>query len=95
MRLNNQIIVFFKQNIGYKIPDARIFLFGSRLYDDVVGGDIDIMLLSNNKISTTTIRSIRIDFYKKFGWQKLDLIHFTENDSSVFKQLILSNAIEL
>ncbi|HRZ96422.1 MAG TPA: nucleotidyltransferase domain-containing protein [Paludibacter sp.] len=95
MRLNDQIIIFFKQNIGQKIPDARIFLFGSRLSDDALGGDIDILLLSKNKINTNTIRSIRIDFYKKFGWQKLDLIHFAENDTSIFKQLILSNATEL
>ena len=95
MRLNNQLIVFFKQSIVEKIPEAKIYLFGSRASDDTVGGDIDILIISKNPMNRILLRSIRIEFYKRFGWQKLDLINFTENDQSVFRQIIQSNAIEL
>lgn len=95
MRVDKQIIQFFKQRIVERKPDARVYLFGSRTSDDSLGGDIDILILSDNLIEKRIIRSIRIDFYQKFGWQKIDLVNFTFTDESVFKQLILTNAIEL
>lgn len=95
MRLNNQVVGFFKQSIVGKIPEAKIYLFGSRTSDEAVGGDIDIMIISPNPVDRSIMRSIRVEFYKQFGWQKLDLVNFTENDQSVFKQIIQSNTIEL
>jgi len=95
MRLNNQVIGFFKQNIVGKIPGAKIYLFGSRTSDSSSGGDIDILIITKELVDRKTIRSIRIEFFKKFGWQKHDLVNFTENDQSVFKQIIQSYAIEL
>lgn len=95
MRVDKQIIQFVKQGIIERKLDARVYLFGSRTSDDLLGGDIDILILSDNLIEKSIIRSIRIDFYKRFGWQKIDLVNFTYTDKSVFKQLILSNAIKL
>jgi predicted nucleotidyltransferase len=95
MRLNDQLVGFFKQNILGKIPEAKIYLFGSRTFDDTAGGDIDILIISKNSVDKSIMRSIRVEFYKQFGWQKLDLVNFTENDQSVFKQIIQSNALEL
>lgn len=95
MRLDNKIIVFFKQAFSERTPDAKLYLFGSRTSDDTLGGDIDLMILTENPVNKKIIRSIRIEFFKKFGWQKLDLVNFTNKDNSVFKQLIQSNAIEL
>ena len=70
-------------------PKAELFLFGSRLYNSEKGGDIDILILSEEKIGN---RKFRSGFYKKFGWQKIDLVNFTKNDNSAFKQLILKEA---
>jgi uncharacterized protein len=95
MRIDNQIIQFFKQSILEKKPEAKLYLFGSRASDDSTGGDIDILIITQTPIHKSIIRSIRVEFFKKFGWQKVDMVNFTENDSSVFKQLILSNAVEL
>jgi len=95
MRLNNQVVGFFKQSIVGKIPGAKIYLFGSRTSDSTSCGDIDILIISKELVDKKTIRSIRIEFFKKIGWQKLDLVNFTENDQSVFKQIIQSYAIEL
>ena len=95
MRLNNQIVRFLKQAFGEKDAEATLYLFGSRTDDNALGGDIDLMILTSNPIDKKIIRSIRIEFYKRFGWQKIDLINFTYNDSSVFKQLIQSESIKL
>jgi uncharacterized protein len=95
MRLDDKIVRFFKQAIGEKIPEATLYLFGSRTNNDALGGDIDLMILTETLIDKKLIRSIRVEFFKKFGWQKIDLVNFTYNDTSVFKQLIQLDAIEL
>lgn len=95
MRLSNSIINFFKQAIEEKIPGAKVYLFGSRTNDDASGGDIDLMVLTQNHVGKRLLRAIRVEFYKKFGWQKIDLINFTFDDQSVFIQLIKTNAVEL
>jgi len=95
MRLDTNIIRFFKQRIVDRFPDATLYLFGSRTSDDEKGGDIDLMILTNNPVDKKLFRPIRIEFFKKFGWQKVDLVNFTYDDNSVFKRLIQTNAIEL
>jgi uncharacterized protein len=95
MRLDHQIISFFKQKIVDQIPGAKIYLFGSRVSDKERGGDIDLMILTNSLIDKRIIRAIRVEFFKSFGWQKIDLVNFTFTDDSAFKQLIQMNAIEL
>lgn len=95
MRLERQIIDFFKQRICASIPDARLYLFGSRTDDSALGGDIDLMILSDNQVDKRLIRTIRTEFYSKFGWQKVDIVHFKRTDNSNFKQLIQQHAIEL
>jgi predicted nucleotidyltransferase len=95
MRLDYKIIDFFKLKIVASFPGAKIYLFGSRVSDEERGGDIDLMILTNTLIDKRTIRAIRLEFFKSFGWQKIDLVNFTYDDDSVFKKLIQINAIEL
>jgi uncharacterized protein len=95
MRLDNDMIEFFKQRIVEVVPDAKLYLFGSRTDDEAKGGDIDLMIVTTNPIDKKILRPIRIEFFKKYGWQKLDLVNFTNDDNSVFKRIIQTNAIEL
>jgi len=95
MRLDDKIVRFFKQTIGEKIPGATLYLFGSRTNDAALGGDIDLMILTENPIEKKIIRTIRVEFIQKFGWQKMDLVNFTYSDTSAFKRLIQLDAIEL
>ena len=53
------------------------------------------MIVSNKLIEKRLIRNTKVEFYKKFGWQKIDLVNFTFSDTSVFKKLIQNEAIEL
>jgi uncharacterized protein len=95
LRLDDKIVRFFKQTIGEKIPGATLYLFGSRTNDAALGGDIDLMILTENPVEKKMIRTIRVEFIQKFGWQKIDLVNFTYNDTSAFKRLIQLDAIEL
>lgn len=95
MRLNPEIATYLKLLIQDKIPGSTIYLFGSRIDDTARGGDIDVMILTAEPAEKLVLRKIRIDFIKKFGWRKLDLVNFTRSDESIFRQLIESNCVQL
>ena len=95
MRLNPEMANYLKQLIQEKIPGSAIYLFGSRVDDNSRGGDIDLMVITQNLVDKKIFTTIRIEFYKRFGWQKIDLINFTYEDQSIFRQLIEPQAIEL
>jgi predicted nucleotidyltransferase len=92
MRLKPEIKAFIKETTLKLFPDTDIFLFGSRVNDLEKGGDIDLLILSDNKIEKKRLRQFKLNFYKKFGWQKIDLVNYTKEEKTTFKELILSNA---
>ncbi|OGV84972.1 MAG: hypothetical protein A3J88_08370, partial [Melioribacter sp. RIFOXYB12_FULL_38_5] len=78
MRLKKEIIEFLKQKKNELFPEnTKIYLFGSRTKDSLKGGDIDILILSEKKLPNNLIRKLRTSFYKKFGWQKIDIVNFS------------------
>jgi predicted nucleotidyltransferase len=95
MRLSNQLIKYIKTQLKGIEPESQVYIFGSRTDDSAKGGDIDILWLTKEAIPQKTIRVFKIGFYKKFGWQKIDVVNFTFNQKDVFKDIALSHAIEL
>lgn len=63
--------------------------------DNAKDGDIDILLLSEQKNPNLQIRSFRREFFKRFGWQKIDIVQYTYNDNNAFKDIALQNALKL
>ena len=94
MRLKPEIRDYFKSTIVQYSLDGKVYLFGSRTDDSKKGGDIDILYLSKVPIPADIIRNIRITFYKKFGFQKIDLINYTFEDNTIFKSIITNELIE-
>ena len=95
MRLKPEIKKYTQDTSSILFPDAEVYLFGSRTNEKSRGGDIDLLILSDSKIEKSKIRNFRIGFIKKYGWQKLDLVNFTKDDNSTFKQIILKEAQHL
>jgi predicted nucleotidyltransferase len=95
MRLNPEIADFLKQLIQVKIPGSTIYLFGSRADDNERGGDIDLMILTEEPADKRILREIRIEFIKKYGWRKIDLVNFTYSNESPFRKLIELSRIQL
>jgi predicted nucleotidyltransferase len=89
MRVENEKIQFLKKSVMKYLPDAAIYLIGSRVNDNLKGGDIDILVIGKKELTSQEKRNIKLAFYKELGEQKLDIISFTENDSSTFKELAL------
>jgi len=75
-----------------RIPSSQVFLFGSRVDDLKKGGDIDLLILSDNKIPHKDLFKMKQLFFSKFGPQKMDVVSMTKQDESLFKKHILSYA---
>ena len=95
MRLEPVIRDFITAHILKIDPEAKVYLFGSRTDDQAKGGDIDIMIVTEKRMPQKALRELRREFYKSFGWQKIDLINFLNNEENPFKNLISKKMIQL
>jgi len=95
MRISKQELQYIKELVLKESTTAKTYLFGSRLDDSKNGGDIDILILSDNHLKAEQKSKIRWAFYEKHGEQKLDLVNFSFSEKSKFKELILLDAVEI
>ncbi len=95
MRLKPEVKTYLIKQAQLLFDGCELYLFGSRVDNHAKGGDIDLLLLSEEKIPMDKIRKFRTGFFQKFGWQKLDLLNYTFKDTSVFKKIALEKAIQL
>ena len=93
MRLSSPEIDRIKQCIAGFDPDARVFLFGSRVDDTKKGGDIDLLILSKimDYHSKLELKGRLLDHFDE---QKMDIVIEPEV-SKPFVRLIYKKAIEL
>ena len=95
MRLPSQYAEFFKAEAAALRSGAGVYLFGSRKDMARKGGDVDILVLSTPKLNWEEAAHIRRRFWEQFGFQKLDLVCFSPEDRSAFKDLVMLDAIRL
>ena len=95
MRLSQTIHSSIKNRIHQSIPNTDIFLFGSRVNDFGKGGDIDLLLLTEEKLPLLFLNRIRRLILNDIGEQKIDLVNFRKSENHPFKSLVLENAVRL
>ncbi|MBF0468819.1 MAG: nucleotidyltransferase domain-containing protein [Desulfamplus sp.] len=88
----------FEQNIivnavKHEDPDAAIYLFGSRVDDEQLGGDIDIIVLSSIINFDGKLR-IKKELFKSLEEQKIDLI-IVDDPAEPFAFTALEKGIKL
>jgi len=76
-------------------PDADVYLFGSRVNNELKGGDIDIMHIGSSSLTFKQKVKIIGDFWQLFGEQKVDLVSFSHESKDVFKSLVMQQALKL
>ena len=65
---------------------TALYLFGSRVYDDKKGGDIDLLILTDEKTASQLLfvkAKILIQIQKIIGERKIDLIFTTKEKLKV------------
>ncbi|MDD3841034.1 MAG: nucleotidyltransferase domain-containing protein [Clostridia bacterium] len=82
-----------KEVIGKKDADAKVYLFGSRVYDDKKGGDIDLLIFSE-VLSQQDASKIRYDLWDEIGEQKIDIL-IVKDTSHPFTKIALKEGILL
>jgi len=95
MRLKKEMAEFLKEEVRKLLPDADVYLFGSRVYENRKGGDIDILVIGSRKLTLSEKMRVRVEFFKRFGEQKLDIVSYSRNEKAVFKDLALKEGVKL
>ena len=95
MRVKKIQAEFLKKSINDYLPDAAVYLIGSRANDKRRGGDIDILVIGEKELTGQEKRNIKLSFYKEFGEQKIDIVSFKRDESSNFKELALLESVKL
>ena len=94
MRLLDKEISLLKNSLASISNEAKLYLFGSRIDDTKKGGDIDLLVVSD-KLTKKDLRLLRIEFFKEFGEQKIDIILDNGSFKNPFNKLIFQKAILL
>lgn len=95
MRLEKQQIDSIKRQTAKWAPGADAFVFGSRTDPAARGGDIDLLVLTEEKLPLGTLRRLRRSILEEIGEQKLDVVSFTRSARHPFKEVALSTACKL
>lgn len=93
MRLNDFELTAIRAAVKNFDPDARLYLFGSRVDDSKRGGDIDLLIMSDI-LTLESKRSIKIRLFEVLGEQKIDIV-LAADDSNPFVKLALETGVEL
>jgi len=94
MRLSNSEITVLKESLSQLASDAKLYLFGSRVDNTKRGGDIDLLVVSD-KLTKRELRKLRLDFFKQFGEQKLDIVLDDGKFENIFNKMVIEKAILL
>jgi len=95
MRLPPLTVSCIKNAVQTLAPDSELLLFGSRTNDAAKGGDIDLLLLTEEKLPLTLISRMRRMIINEIGEQKIDLVNFSKSSTHPFKEIALETAIRL
>ncbi|HUX43091.1 MAG TPA: nucleotidyltransferase domain-containing protein [Rectinemataceae bacterium] len=84
MRITKEERDIFVDSIATCDPNAKVWLFGSRVDDSKRGGDIDLAILSRT-IGREELRKIRRDIMDRIGEQHLDIIASSDGRDAFFR----------
>lgn len=99
MRLNtNEIDTIKELSKSFFGNGSKVILFGSRVDDSLRGGDIDLYIIPQKKMSRSEIRKERILYLvslkSSIGDQKIDLIISMDKNSAIEREAV-KTGIEL
>lgn len=94
MRLSAEEIKILKMSLNKISSEAKLYLFGSRISESAKGGDIDLLVVSK-RLRPRDLRRLRLDFFKHFGEQKIDIVLDDGSFADPFRKIISQKAILL
>ncbi len=95
MRLTSFQQHSIRESVERFLPGAKVLLYGSRVDDTKRGGDIDLLVLTNNPFEQSVKYKILASLYRQIGERKIDLSIENPDRQSDFAQLVIGDAIIL
>lgn len=95
VRLSKFEIESIKDSVYDFLPEAEIYLYGSRTDSSKRGGDIDLLIYSNNKPNSEIQSKIYWSICEKIGEQKIDILYSTKDPQESFIKLIKEETVRL
>lgn len=95
MRLRQDEISAIKSAVEEILPGAQVYLFGSRVDDSKKGGDIDLLIVTNEKVGFKEQAKIDWMLQQKLGEQKIDIVYQIEGHFTTFGQLAKLKSVAL
>jgi predicted nucleotidyltransferase len=83
MRLNKNQIEIIKDTVKNKIGECDIYIFGSRLKDNLKGGDVDIFI--DKKLNLKEKTELKIILEEKL-FLPVDIISFKDSNRLIEKE---------
>ena len=93
IRLSEGQIKAIKACVMHRDADAQVYLFGSRTDLEERGGDIDLLILSEQLREEDRI-PLKLALYDELGEQKIDLI-IAREPYSAFQKMALEAGVKL
>jgi predicted nucleotidyltransferase len=95
MRLTKFESETIKRIVEANIKDADVYLFGSRTDDEKKGGDIDLLVISDNDVTLRMRRKIYLELEDELGEQKIDIVASNRKKLVPFAKLAMLEGIKL
>ena len=95
MRLTSSQRDAIKESVRLHLPDARIYLYGSRTDDTKRGGDIDLLVLTNQSADGAMKSLILREMFKRIGERHIDLLVEREGHLGHFANCVMDGALAL
>lgn len=93
MRIKEDEVKVLKESVKERDPDAKIYLFGSRTNDQARGGDIDLLVLSENLTFKDKLK-IKARIFEFMEVQAIHLI-IAHDTSDLFVRAVLDEGVPL
>jgi len=87
MRLQKEEIELIKKVIKTYLKDAKIYIFGSRLDDLKKGGDVDIFIITKEKISLKLEAKIKFLLEEEL-FKPVDLVFHKDFNRKIEKEAL-------
>jgi len=87
MRLKDRDIELIRKIVRKYFPNAKIYIFGSMLDDTKRGGDVDIFIITDEKITLSSKSNIRF-FLEDRLLRPVDLVFHKDFDREIEKEAL-------
>ena len=85
MRLSQKEIEFIKKTIKKYFKDAKIYLFGSILNDEIKGGDVDIYIITTQSVDFEKKALLKFEL-QNFLYRPVDLVFHKDFNLEIEKE---------